>query len=119
MPTQAQISIDVLPAPYTGKSIRVSGEMDEANLTELETILSPLLHEDSSHSFILDLEDLQFINSKVVGYLASAYSTARRMNHKLLIARPTEAIIDILTLVGLDSLIPMFPTIEEALQQLA
>ena len=115
MSTVAQISQELKGTTYV---IHMIGEIDVSNLPELEGTVNPLASDTSANSFILDCNGLEFIDSKVVGYMAYLYSTLSRSQKKLMIVGANSTISDILTLVGLNSIIPIFPTTEEALKSL-
>ena len=115
MPTTAQISSEKVENAYV---IHMSGEVDVSNLPELEGIVNPLVQDTSATVFILDAEGLEFIDSKVVGYMAYLYTTLSKAGRKIVFAQTNSTINDILTLVGLTNIVSSYPTIDEALHSL-
>ncbi len=112
MATEASITLEDF---QNGKIVHLSGEMDETNLPELEQAIAPLAEDATVKNVIFDFNGLEFINSKVIGYFASVYSTTKRVGHELIFANANETIMDILALVGLTEIVPNFNTLEEAI----
>ena len=115
MPTTAQISQEKVENAYV---IHMSGEIDVSNLPELEGVVNPLVQDTSVTSFVLDAGGLDFIDSKVVGYMAYLYSTLSKSGRKIVFAQTNSTINDILTLVGLTNIVSSYPTLDEALNSL-
>ena len=116
MPTNANITIREVDGHDYISVISVSGELDESNLNELENGLSSVILDLNKTIVIFDLSDLIFMSSKIIGYLASLYSTLNHSNRKMILASYNENISDILKLVGLDKLIPSYLDLNDALE---
>jgi anti-anti-sigma factor len=112
MSTTVQITTEAKDNAYI---IHMIGEIDVSNLSDLESIIKPIIDNANVKAIILDCKDLLFIDSKVVGYIAYLSTTFGHSERKLLIASANETINDILTLVGLTAIVPQFSTIDEAL----
>lgn len=93
--------------------IRPPAEITEKSWSELEEALAPHL-DGEGPGLVLDLEDVQFINSSGLGSLVQVGMRLDRAGRRLTFARPNKTIERMLKLVGLDSKMPMFRTIEEA-----
>ena len=98
--------------------VHLNGEIDVSYLPDLENVVKPLLENAYYQAFVLDCENLLFIDSKIVGFMAYLYTTLTKNNRKLFIADTNETINDILTLVGLKTLIPYYDSAEEALKNI-
>ena len=83
----------------------LSGSIDESNLEEFKMVANPLMDDSSKRILALDVTALEYINSKVVGYLASLYTLGQVTNTKIVIVGENPNIMDILSLVGLTTLI--------------
>ena len=116
MESIAQIEIKIIDNLYC--LIHLSGEVDINNLDELEKAVAPMIEKKSIKAFVIDCSDLKFIDSKIVGYIAYLHTTLNRSGRKLAIANTNETINDILILVGLTTIIPVFDSAEEAIQSL-
>lgn len=98
--------------------VHLKGEIDVSYLPDFENVVKPLLDNAYYQAFILDCENLLFIDSKIVGYIAYLYTTLSKTSRKLFIADTNETINDILTLVGLKSVIPYYDSVEETLKNI-
>lgn len=113
-----QLEISQNPKSQSGVDyllIAIAGQIDESNLAELAAVADQL--PESAQQFILfDIARLEFINSKVIGYLAGLHSQLDAAGKSMLFFAPNEQIRDILELVGMDTIIPLKNTETEALQ---
>jgi anti-anti-sigma factor len=96
----------------------ITGEIDESNLQILSDALDPLIESDDTKAVVLILKGVEFINSKVLGYLASTYSRMNEQGKKISIAEPSETVADIISLIGLSEIIEVYSTIDEAVHAL-
>lgn len=88
-------------------------EITERSVDELKAALGPYMDAEGP-GVVLDLEDVAFINSSGLGTLVQIGMRLDRDGRRLTFARPNKTIERMLKLVGLDSKMPMFRTIEEA-----
>ena len=88
-------------------------EITEKSLEALDAVLAPHLDGDGP-GLVLDLEAVEFINSAGLGSLVQVGMRLDRAGRRLTFARPNKTIERMLKLVGLDSKMPMFKTVEEA-----
>lgn len=97
------------------KVITLEGQLDESNVDEFAPKVYEVLNaSEQGTNFILDIEKISYINSKSIGYISDWYGQIVSNGGKLVIAKPASNIKDILNVVGLDKVIPMAQTIEEA-----
>jgi len=108
------VSISDGPNP-SAKVVALAGEMDETNLEALKPQLDTLLNDPNVKFIVLDLSQLEFINSKGIGYLVSIHTHLSKDQREMILAGATEAVMDVISLVGLTTIIKYFNTIEEAL----
>jgi anti-anti-sigma factor len=100
------------------KIIALKGELDESVLDNLRAQLEPIWNNASVQTFIFNLHDLEFINSKGIGFLVSIHSHLARGKRHLIIVDAQEAVMDVISLVGLTSIISYYDTLDEALASL-
>ncbi len=117
MPSELLITIQDAGTP-NAKVVALSGELDESNLDQIRTQLDPVLTDVSITKVLLDLTGLQFINSKGIGYIVSVHTHLSKDQRVLSMAAANEAVMDVISLVGLTSIIPYFATMDEALSSL-
>jgi len=96
------------------KVVHLSGELDETSIEGLREKLDPLLNDRAVTQLILDLTNLEFINSKGIGYIVSIHTHLAKDSRVMKIAGANEAVMDVISLVGLTTIIPYFNTLEEA-----
>lgn len=112
MGTEVKITTEAKDNAYI---VHMVGEIDISNLSDLESVIKPIIDNADAKALILDCTGLMFIDSKVVGYIAYLSTTFGHSERKLLIASANETINDILTLVGLTTIVQQFTTVDEAL----
>ncbi|MFH0820915.1 MAG: STAS domain-containing protein [Candidatus Peregrinibacteria bacterium] len=90
----------------------LKGEVDVNQLPDLDAALKPALADPGLKTLILDCRELEFIDSKIVGFIAYLRTTLAKSQRQLCLAGLQETVNDILSLVGLTQIIPCFPTVE-------
>ena len=97
------------------KLVKFSGQLDETNVDEKSKIIYDLIDNvPNKTAIIFDFSDLQYMNSKSIGYVGDWYSKIVAKGGKLVIARARENIMDILSVVGLSKILDICMTLEEA-----
>jgi anti-anti-sigma factor len=116
--TQANITITDIPATTPGiaaKLVKFQGQLDESNVDEKAKIIYALLEQNPQNLYLLfDFEELEYMNSKSIGYLTDWYGKVSEGKGKIVIAKSRNNILDILQVVGLTQLINCYPTLDEA-----
>lgn len=97
------------------KVVSLTGEMDESNLDSLRQQMDSFMNDLNIKTLLFDLRALDFINSKGIGYLVSVHTHLSKDQRTLVLAGANEAVMDVISLVGLTAIIKYFNTIEEAL----
>jgi anti-sigma B factor antagonist len=80
--------------------LTLAGELDAASAPALDERLTELLAEAHA-SVVLDLVDLQFVDSAGVSVLIRAKKQAEARTARLMLRRPTEQVQRVFALVGL------------------
>lgn len=113
--SQATITIEDVAAEGEKKVkiIKIVGQLDESNVDEEAKKIYEAI-EGGGVSLIFDFSELEYMNSKSIGYLTDWYSKVSNDGGKVAIAQAKSNIIDILQVVGLTQLITTYPSIEEA-----
>jgi anti-sigma B factor antagonist len=99
--------------PATGDSlvIRLIGRLSFENAPRFVTTLRP---EPAAH-LILDMSGLSFLDSTGVGALAALFVTRRNRGKTLALAALTAQGAAVLQVTGLLNLLPVYPSVEQAL----
>lgn len=117
MPNLAQVQTIENPDNRV-RIVKIIGQMDETNLPEASTVLDEIVTTEGVEIVILDLTELEFLNSKVIGYLADLHSRMDEAEKRLVMVGVSESVNDILELVGLTALISSYPDTDSALSDL-
>lgn len=97
------------------KIAHISGQLDESNIDEkIQEIYKVLEANPKGLSLIFDMENLEYMNSKSIGYLTDLYGKITEANGQVAIAKAKSNILDILQVVGLTQLIKTFDSTDEA-----
>ncbi|MBI2634684.1 anti-sigma factor antagonist [Candidatus Peregrinibacteria bacterium] len=120
---EANITTDEIAGTVPDKKIKVahiSGQLDESNIDEkIQTLYKLLEDNPQGLNLILDMENLDYMNSKSIGYLTDIYGKVAQNGGQVLIAKTKPNIADILQVVGLTQLIKTFNSVEEAVASVA
>lgn len=90
------------------------GELDETNMEVLKEQLTPVITNEEIKTLILNLPELTFINSKGIGFLVSIYTHFAKQKRKIVLVNASEPVMDVISLVGLTSIIPYYQTLDGA-----
>lgn len=116
MATVANITVNTLPDNPSVKVVNLSGEVDESNLSDFQNAVNPLVADLNNKVLIFNLDGLDFISSKAIGQFASIYTTLTHSQRQIVLTNLSQDVKDIFALVGLDQMILIYSTLEEALQ---
>jgi len=89
-------------------------EIDMTNAAGLQAALleaSALGHD----TFVVDMSGTQFCDSAGVHALVRAYQRSRSEGGEMLLVVSATAVLRVFAIIGIDHLIPSFPTLEQAL----
>jgi anti-anti-sigma factor len=116
--TEANIiveDISISIPEVTAKLVKFQGQLDESNVDEKAKIIYGLIDQFPQNLYLLlDFENLEYMNSKSIGYLTDWYGKISEGNGKIVISKTKSNILDILQVVGLTQLISCFASNDEA-----
>ena len=118
MTTQVLLTIQPVQDRPGFRLVALKGQIDESNLSEVKDTVDPLVDNEEIETILLHFQDLEFINSRVIGYFLSLYSKMNEEQKNLAIVEANPNIMEILSLVGLTTLINSYDTLAEALEAL-
>lgn len=115
-PIEVHFRSDTLDMPdHKAMVVEFRGELDESNIDDTAIQIYKIIAEAPvSTPFIFDFSQLNYMNSKSIGYLSDWFSKTAEKGADLFIAAPRENISDILRTVGLDNFIKMFHSVDDA-----
>jgi len=116
--TDINITIEDIPVSGNDKIVKqivFKGQLDETNVDEKAKLIYALIEQVPKNlNLLMDFENLEYMNSKSIGYLTDWYSKVSEGGGKIVIAKARPNILDILEVVGLTQLISCYPTLDEA-----
>lgn len=116
--SDVKMTVESIPAPQadmTGYLITVEGQLDESNIDERAKEFYAMIEKCPKKLFMLfDLQNLEYMNSKTIGYLTDWAEKVMSGGGRIVISRASTGILDILTTVGITSFIKPYTTLEEA-----
>ncbi len=92
------------------------GEVDVYTAPKLKSSLIDLV-DDGTYDIVVDLSEVDFIDSSGLSALVSGLKALRAKGGMLSLSRPHPQALTALRLTMLDRVFPIFPTIEEAVKQ--
>lgn len=95
--------------------IRLSGELDLASVPAVRERLLALAV-DGQVNQVLDLTNLTFMDSAGLGVIVATRRRLRTLQGALVLACPNETILRLLRLTSMDKVLPVYPTVDAALE---
>jgi stage II sporulation protein AA (anti-sigma F factor antagonist) len=115
----SELTVNISDGPnVASKVVLLTGEMDETSIESIRQQLDPVLNDQNVKTLVFDLSKLEFINSKGIGYIVSVHTHLSKDKRELILTCASEAVMDVISLVGLTTIIKYFATLEEALGSL-
>jgi anti-sigma B factor antagonist len=110
-----QFEITSGPGPEDVYVVRVAGEVDMSHEEELRAELRAAVEADTK-GIVVDLTECEFIDSSAIRalLLSREEKTEHQGNESLAVAAASEQILRILSVMGLDQVIPIEPTVDQA-----
>ena len=101
--------------------LKLSGEFDYENVPEIERFLRRRLGPFffKGRDLVLDLAGVEMVDSAFMGLVVTLVRRLHANRRELLITRPRGYVRRTLALVGLPNLVPVYETLEDALEALS
>lgn len=97
------------------KLVRLEGSIDENSVDKLSREIYGVISSNPKSLFLLfDLEKVEYLNSKTIGYLTDWHEKVVNGGGNLVIAKAGENIMGILESVGIAELMPVCKDLNEA-----
>ena len=111
--TEANITIEEISSHL--KVAHISGQLDESNIDDKIQAVYKTIEATPIHlGLIFDLAELDYMNSKSIGYMTDIYGKITENGGKVVISSAKSNIADILDVVGLTQLINIYDNVELA-----
>ncbi|MBN2306675.1 STAS domain-containing protein [Candidatus Peregrinibacteria bacterium] len=105
---------DLTLGAKAAKLITFVGQLDETNVDHEARKIYQVITEMAEPVLLLDFSDLEYMNSKSIGYVTDWFTQASAKNGSISIIGPKPNILDILKVVGITQIITVYNTLEEA-----
>lgn len=92
----------------------LTGSVDMADSESLQSLFD-LLIEQGKTQVVVDLAEMDFVCSMGLGVLVRTYTNLRGLGGHLRLARPQPLIVKLIKTTGLDRLLPIYDTLDQAL----
>ncbi len=92
--------------------VSLDGELDKVGLDNIRADLDSFLLSAETENIILDLTDLEFINSEGVGYLLTIHYRLLKRDLKLVLVGAKDHVKDVLEVIGMLTIVPYFDSFE-------
>ncbi|WP_430383231.1 STAS domain-containing protein [Streptomyces sp. P10-4] len=93
--------------------VAVTGSLDLHTAHHLADALQPLLGHDG-HTLLVDLSGVTFLDSTGLTCLIAAYRTARSTGVRLALIAPSQPVLKMLQLTGVDQVLDSYPSPDAA-----
>ena len=98
--------------------VEFHGELDQSNLAATEKQMRGALKTFDRPHLVCDLSDLHFVHSEGIGFFASMHAKLAKRGQHLALCGLKGNIADVFSAVGMDKLIPMFPSVSDAVHSI-
>ena len=98
--------------------LELSGEFDLAAVAQVHDVAAGAL-DGGGRALVLDLSSTTFIDSSGLNAIVELHKRARAAGLKVALACANPIVCRVLDLTAIDTVIPLFPSREEALQEVA
>ncbi len=95
--------------------VRLEGVVDSTNVGEFFSLINSIFKRGICR-MVLDMENASYLSSGGISVIVDAYKRAEKEGGRLVIARASEIIVDLLEVVQVGKIIPIYKTLEEALR---
>jgi anti-anti-sigma factor len=97
--------------------IRVVGEINANTASQLEAKLNEYI-ETGHFNLILELDGVNFLSSAGIRTIITGQRGAKEHNGALFVAQPSENVREVFNLAGLEVVLPVYDTTEQALGEI-
>ena len=94
--------------------VDIKGSLDNNNSHEFEFIMNTLIN-GGVRKILLDIDDLQYLDSTGIGVLITITKKLRKENGEIAITRYTGQVLTILKPINMEKFIQFFPSVEEGI----
>lgn len=93
--------------------IKLLGEIDHHSAVEVRSDIDELIFLLRPHKTVLDLSQISFMDSSGLGLIMGRYSLMKELGGSLALRAPTQAVMKILSLAGMERIIKIEKSAKE------
>ena len=86
-------------------TLTLRGEIDHHSAVRVRTEIDALIYEERPCKVVLDLSEIDFMDSSGLGLIMGRYSLMQRLGGELTLRNPNERIVQIFSLAGLQRMV--------------
>ena len=90
------------------KVIAIEGDVDLYNVSELKQSIFKMLDDDNIQSLIIDMQDINYMDSSGIGALVAAQKKVKTLGGKFALLNVRDEVINILRLATLDQFFTIY-----------
>lgn len=94
--------------------VEFHGDLDQSTIDSLEPKMADLLKSFNRRYLVFDLADLGYANSEGIGLIVSTHMKLTKRHRQLLLSSPQKNVLDVFNVIGLAKLLPIFPSVADA-----
>lgn len=87
-----------------GCEVKLIGEVDIYNANELKTKLTEVLNSNKGNKVVINLSELEYIDSTGLGIFINMYELAQKENTKILLTKVRSKLMQLFKTTGLDNI---------------
>jgi anti-sigma B factor antagonist len=108
------LAVMIEDTPQGCTIVKLRGELDIASAADLRDQLLVTLDRGSPSRLIVDLSELEFMDSSGTAVLVNTDRRARLVGCTLVLVAPRQAVLRVLQICGLDRYFPIFESVSAA-----
>ncbi|MBD3328382.1 anti-sigma factor antagonist [Candidatus Peregrinibacteria bacterium] len=90
--------------------VQLEGDLDKAGLEQIKEEFEGIINNiPDGKNFIIDLTNLNFINSEGIGFLFQVHCTLSKRNVRVILIGPNKSVEDVLHVIGFHQVVDIFP----------
>ncbi len=109
------MTIDVSEDRPEIRTIHLTGEMDLYSSNALKETVAELW-KDGHTRLVIDLSELDYVDSSGIGALLGVYSSSQKRGHRIIFCGATGSVLKVIELTKLDGFLPLERSLEQALE---
>lgn len=112
-----KLDIEDMPGKADTKLIHFDGDLDSTNVETTLEVITNLFHEGVVN-LVADFKKLRYVNSTGLGILLHISKTAKEREGHFKIAEVNENVYEIIEIIGANTLLDIYDSVEDAFNSL-